>query len=88
MSMPNEMELMKRCEIAREKMGVAEELGWPIAILAGLVVQMKMDSWLIGIVVGVVSYILVTHWYKKDYTMASDAYERATHTGKYCKPAK
>lgn len=86
MNTPTEMELEKRCEVTREKMGVAEDLGWPIAILAGLVVQIKWDSWLLGIVAGVVIYILVTHWYKKEYASASDVYQRATQTGKYYKP--
>ena len=83
--MTHEEQLEKQCDIASARMGMAEDLGWPIAILAGLIVQMRFDSWLFGIVVGVAVYVLVTHWYKKAYAAANDAYAKATNAGKYMK---
>lgn len=84
--MTNLEELEKRAEIEMEKLGVAEELGWGVAIFAAISAYLKWhNGWLaIGVLVGV--YLLVTHPYRRRENAASDTYQHASGTGKYYRP--
>jgi hypothetical protein len=75
----------QRCDIATAKLGVAEELRLWIAVPCALAVYLKYDSWFSALIVGVIAFFLVTHWYEKEYDAAHDAYEKLTGTGNYYK---
>lgn len=75
-----------QAEIALQKLGVAEELGWGIAALSAMVVYLKWGGWLWPAVAFIASYFLVTLRYRRSETAAADAYERASGTGKHFKP--
>lgn len=81
--MSTESELETNCRIADAKLGVAESLGWSTATFAALAGYLYSNSWLAALGIGVVAYVLATHWFKKEHALAWDAYERATGTGKY-----
>jgi len=84
--MENLEELGKRAEIEMGKLGVAEDLGWGVAIFAAISAYLKWNNgWLaFGALIGV--YLLVTYPYRKREDAASDAYQRASETGKYYRP--
>jgi len=84
--MNTEIELEINYKIAAAKLAVAEELRVPIAGLASLLTFAYWDSWLLSAAVCLASLLLVPRWYAKDYEAASDAYEKATGTGKYYVP--
>lgn len=81
--MSNHVELQRHSELADAKLGVAEELGWIIAILAGVSSYLKLQSWLAGVAVAAVAYFLVTYRYRQQAAAAEDAYFRAAGLGKY-----
>jgi len=75
--MATEAELEKYMDIALARLGVAEELRWPLAGSVGLLIYIRFHSWLIAIAVFIAIYFLTTYWYDKAYKEATDAYERA-----------
>jgi len=86
--MPTESELDIACKVAGAKLGVAEQMRWPLAMLAAAATYGYAHSWLVAIGVWVVAYWLATYPYNKEYEVAWDQFEKATGTGKYYVPAK
>ncbi|MEJ8840457.1 hypothetical protein [Ramlibacter sp. AN1133] len=76
-------ELQNQSELADARLGVAEELGWAVAFLAGLVVYLRWDTWLGGVAAAVVAYWLATFQYRRAAAKAEDAYFRQAGLGKY-----
>jgi len=70
-------------ELADARLGVAEELGWAVAFLAGLIVYLKWDTWMGGIAGGVAAYWLATFQYRRAAAKAEDAYFRQAGLGRY-----
>lgn len=69
-------DLEKRAEIAYAKLGVAEDLGWIIAILASCVVHMYWDNWLLTIASFIAAYTLAIYQYRKEEKAADDDHKR------------
>lgn len=81
--MPTELELKHLSNVADAELGVAEELAWPLAILAGLLVHFKWDSWLLSVPVAIGAYVLAVYRYRRRAAAAEDQYFRAACLGKY-----
>lgn len=79
-------DLEQKSKIADAELGVAEELGWGIALLAGAVGYLKADSWLVAIAVGVAAYYLSTLRYRRRSAAAEDSYFKAAKLGKHIEP--
>ena len=78
----------RRCAITTAKLSVAEELRFAVAVPSAFLVYVKFDTWLGALAAGIALFLLVPHWYAKEYDAAWDAYERVTGTGKYYKPSE
>lgn len=78
----------RRCDIATTKLSVAENLRWVVAGPFAFLIYLKYESWILAAVVGVIIFVLVVHWYEKEYDAANDACEQLTRTGKYYKPSE
>ena len=83
--MSTELEFEHRSQIADAKLGVAEDLGWLVAILFAVVVHQKWESWLFTIMAAIVSYISAIYKYRKDSLKAEDEYYQIANLGKYAK---
>jgi cbb3-type cytochrome oxidase subunit 3 len=70
-------------KIADAELGVAEELGWAIAILFAAVVQFLLSSWVLSIAGGFCSYVFAVYRYRKRAAIAEDNYFKAAGLGKY-----
>ncbi|MBI4809604.1 MAG: hypothetical protein HY799_11735 [Nitrosomonadales bacterium] len=70
-------------QVADAELGVAEELGWAIAVFAALATYLKWESWLLTAAVGVSAYVLAIYRYRKRAAVAEDIYYRAAGLGKY-----
>lgn len=81
-------ELERRAEIEVQRLGVAEDLGWVIAVLAALVVYLKWGGWLLPVFALLGSHFLVTYPYRRRESAAEDAYHKASGMGKYYAPPK
>jgi 4-hydroxybenzoate polyprenyltransferase len=77
----NEFEL--RSMLADAKLSVAERLGWSCALVGLPSLVALSGSWWISIIAAVVIYIVATYQYKKDASVAEDAYHRHAGLGKY-----
>ncbi len=73
----------RRIELADAKLGVAVNLGWVAAGFAAVAMYLLLGSWLAAIGTFVLIYVVAIYKYRKDDKVATDAYERATGTGKY-----
>ncbi len=73
----------RRIELADAKLGVAVNLGWVAAGFAAVAMYLLLGSWLAAIGAFVLIYVVAIYKYRKDDKVATDAYERATGTGKY-----
>lgn len=83
----NDIDRLERLSaIADARLGVAEELGWVIALLLAVVVHQRFDSWLWSIAAFIGSYVLVVMVFRKESDRAEDEYYRAAGLGKYVKP--
>ena len=71
-----------RSEIEAEKLGVAEEFGYVVAILACALAWIKTE-WYWGIMVGIAAYWLSTNQFRGRADRAEDAYHQAAKIGKY-----
>lgn len=58
--MTSDTELQHQSELADAELGVAEELGWAIAVLSGLAAHFKWESWLLTLPIIIGSYVLAT----------------------------
>lgn len=81
--MQTDQELEHLSAIADARLGVAEELVWPIVILTWAAVHLKWDSWILAAVITVAVYFLVTTPYRRAAAKAEDAYFRQAGLGKY-----
>ena len=63
----------------------AEELAWPIGILAGWVSYAEGLRWWMSVPIAIVVFFGVVRYFGRREEAAEDAYERATGTGKYWK---
>ncbi len=59
--------------IADARLGVAEQLSWPIGCLAACCVYLKWDSLLLAIPLGIVAAVFVTWEYRKAHDKAWQA---------------
>ena len=78
-----ETELKCQSDLADARLGVAEELWWPMAILAAIAIHMQWDNWLLTAASVIAVYFLVTHRYRRAADKAEDEYFRVAHLGKY-----
>lgn len=79
-------DLERRADIELEKLGVAEDLGWAIAALAAAVTYFRWGGWMLPVLIFVGAYYLVTFSYRRREVAATNAYQRASRTGKYYVP--
>ncbi len=70
-------------EVADARLGVAEHLGWIIALLLATVIHMKYDIWFFTIPAFIATYIFVIVGFKRDATKAEKAYFQAAKLGDY-----
>jgi hypothetical protein len=81
-------ELQHLSEVADARLGVAEELGWPIAALAFAVVYLKWDSWMLGLGAAVAAYLLATFQYRRAAARAEDEYFRQAGLGRHSRTGR
>lgn len=79
----DETELQQQSELANARLGVAEDLWWPMAISAATAAHLKWDNWFLNIAVVVAVYFLVTYKYRRAADAAEDNYFRVARLGKY-----
>jgi hypothetical protein len=75
-------------DLADAELGVAEELAWPLAILAAITVHLKLDNWLITVACAAGAYYLTVFRYRRKATKAEDEYFRSASLGKYAQHNK
>lgn len=61
-----DQEFQHQWDIADAKLGVAEQLAWPLAMGWGLAAGFMLHHWLPGVLVFAVAYYVVRHPYSKD----------------------
>lgn len=61
-------------EVEGARLQVAEELGWPLAIAVGIIVYLKLDSWLAAIGLAGASYYGITYTYRQKFAKATALY--------------
>lgn len=83
MQMTPEVKLQHQSAVADAELGVAEELGWAVALLAGVATYLNWGSWLIALPVAVGAYVLAVFRYRRRAARAEDEYFRAAGLGKY-----
>lgn len=76
----------RRSEIAMAKLGVVEELRWAIATPLALLIYIRWDTIIGGLVSFAIAFYWVTRGYDKEYEAANDALEQLTGTGKHFVP--
>jgi|RifCSPlowO2_12_1023861.scaffolds.fasta_scaffold81255_3 uncharacterized membrane protein len=81
-----ETELQHESELADARLGVAEELWWPMAIVTATGAHLKWDNWFLTIALVVAVYFLVTYRYRRAADKAEDEYFRVARLGKYTSP--
>jgi len=79
-------QLKERHDFDRGAIGAAEDLGWIIACLCGVLAYDFWHSWLLSAVILGASYFVATFRYRKSEGTAEDAYYRAAGLGKYYTP--
>lgn len=73
MTSQTDTELDYQSKIADAELGVAEELGWHIAIFAGLSVHLQWENWLVTIATSIFMYVLSIHKWRKKASKAERA---------------
>ena len=81
--MSTEPELQAASELADAKLGVAEELGWPLALLVATSAHLAWSSWLLAVPLAGAGYYLATYKYRRESARAEDQYYKAAGLGKY-----
>lgn len=76
-------ELKNVQEIAWAKYKVAGDLGWIIAILTGIVCNLKWQTGWWSMIIAIVVYFAVIHFYSRKADAATDNYHREAKIGKY-----
>lgn len=77
----NELEL--RSMLAEAKLSVAEKLGWSCALLSLPWLYDLIDSWWLSLLAATGIYILATFQYKRDASVAEEAYHRHVGLGRF-----
>ena len=77
------LQLNIRSQLADAKLGVAENLSWPLAGFAATTTYLAFESWLLGAGVFACLYILATLKYRRDSAASEDEYHRAAGLGRY-----
>lgn len=72
-------------QMADAELGVAEDLGWVIAILCATLFQFKWESWILSMTAGAIAYVVAIYRYRKRAEIAEDNYFKAAGLGKYIK---
>ncbi len=70
-------QLEHNADIALERLDVAEDLGWVVAILFAVIAHDYSDSFIASFVVFVLGYIAVTYRYRKDEKRHEEAFRAA-----------
>ena len=76
-----------KSQLADAKLGVAEELSWPLAGFAATAAHLAFGSWLLNFALFAGTYYLATDKFRKDSATAEDKYNQAAGLGKYYKAA-
>lgn len=63
----------------------AEELAWPIAILAGFLADAKGLQWWASVPIGIAAFFLIARYFGRREEAAEDAYHREKGIGRYYK---
>ena len=69
-------------EIAMAKLGVSEDLAWPLAMLASYAIGSQF-GWIYGVIVFVAVFYYVPNEHRKREMQTMDAYYQAAKLGKY-----
>jgi len=78
-----ESEIELRSMLADARLGVADNLSWSCALFASPGVFMLTKSWLITIAMFGLVYYLASYKYRREASVAEDAYNRSAELGKY-----
>jgi hypothetical protein len=70
-------------ELANARLGVAEDLGWLLAIVAAIASHLAFHSWAITIGIGLATYYFCTLKFRRESATADDRYQHAAGLGKY-----
>ena len=81
--MGTEAELQTASELADAKLGVAEELAWPLAIFVAIAAHLAWGYWLLTFPLAAAGYYLATYKYRRESASAEDKYYKAAGLGKY-----
>jgi len=85
--MPPIDDLERASQLADARLGVAEELGWPLALAVATAAHLKWEGWLLTLAVAALTYYAVTFRYRRASNRAEDAHHRAAGLGKYVREA-
>ena len=86
--MSAQLEIEHRSELADAKLGVAEELAWPLAGFAALAAHLKWENWVLTVPIAVAIYFIATLKYHREASRAEDEYFRVAGLGKYANRGK
>lgn len=84
--MPSVEQLEIASREADLQLGVAEDLGWVIAMLAGVVLHLFFGHWLAFVPGAALGYLGATWSYRRRARAAEQAYYQAANLGPYFKP--
>ena len=79
----SEHELEVASKVADAQLGVAEHLGFYIALLSGSTIHLLWDKWYVSMGAAVCSYMVVTMQYHGRANAAQTAYFKAAGLGAY-----
>lgn len=79
----NVPELEERMKLALAKLSVAEDLSWGMALFFGIALQLKWGLWWLSVVLALLLRYLAVKAFDRQYEEASDAWGRATGSGKH-----
>jgi hypothetical protein len=81
--MRTEAELQTASELADAKLGVAEELSWPLAMLAAAAVHLAWGYWWVTVPLAAAAYYVATYKYRRESAIAEERYYKVAGLGKY-----
>jgi hypothetical protein len=81
--MSSVQELERAAEVELARLGVAEELGWVLAMLAAYATYLQWHTWYVAALALIVAYVVATYPYRRREHIAEDAYHQAAGIGKY-----
>ena len=80
-------QLSIKSQLADAKLGVAEQLSWPLAVFAAVAAHLAFGSWLLTIALLGGTYYLATLKFRKESAAAEDDYNKAAGLGRHYKAA-